>query len=304
MSEIVLKLEHITKEYQGVKALDDVSIQVKRGEIYGLVGNNGAGKTTLMRLVSGQTFPDAGIIRLFDSTVEPELRLSRQRTGVLIEEPGFYADMTAAQNLEYFRMQFGIPGKDAVEKALAQVGLEHTGKKKFKQFSMGMRQRLGIALALMKTPELLILDEPINGLDPAGIIEVRQMLLDINQKHNTTILISSHILAELENVVTCYGFLSRGKLLEEIGAKELAEKCGVFLNIAVDQPEKMCLLLEKELGFRNYKVYPDRHIHLYEGIDEANRICSVAVNGDVSIQGIAKQRMSLENYYMNLVEGC
>lgn len=304
MSEIVLATENISKTYDGVKALKDVSIHINRGEIYGLVGNNGAGKTTLMRIVAGQTVADSGSIKLFESIGFEETRKERKRMGTLIESPGFFPNMTAAQNLEYFRIQYGIPGKETVGKALEMVRLEEYGKKKYSQFSLGMKQRLGIALALLQTPEFLILDEPINGLDPAGIIEIRQTLLDINKKKNTTILISSHILAEMSNIATKYGFLSHGTLVEEITAANLQKKCNSYLDITVQDTKAMCVLLERELNFTDYKVYPDHHIHLFEGMEDAQRICDLAVANHVGLSGIQKRVVNLENYYMSLVEGC
>ncbi len=304
MKDSVLRMEHITKKYKENAVLMDVNLHIMRGEIYGLVGNNGAGKTTLMRLIAGQSFADEGSIYLFDSNEEKKNAEYRKRMGALIEEPAFHLGMTAGQNLEYFRIQFGIPEKNRIHEVLSMVGLKDTGKKKVSQFSLGMKQRLGIALSLLHSPELLILDEPINGLDPAGILEMRQMLLMLNRKHNTTIMISSHILAELENIVTCYGFLSRGRMLEEITSQALAEKCASFLNIFVDQPEKLCRLLEKELGYKDFKVYPDQCIHLYEGLEDGNKICELAIRENISLNGLEKRRMSLENYYMKLVEEC
>ena len=303
MSNTVLKMENITKKYSGVKALDNVSMEINRGEIYGLVGNNGAGKTTLMRIIAGHTSLDAGEITLFGASSMEEIRKNRRRTGVLIEDPGFFENMTAAQNLEYFRIQFGVPGKESVAKILSEVGLLNTGKKKYREFSLGMKQRLGIGLALLQTPEFLILDEPINGLDPAGIIEVRQILLDINQKRNTTILISSHILAEMANIATKYGFLSGGKLLEEITAEELQRKCSAYFDITVENTQGMCLLLERELHYHNYKVYPNHHIHLYEGLDQGEQICELAVKHHMGLSAIEQRTVNLENYYMNIVEG-
>lgn len=303
MSEIILSMKGITKLYGGVKALDDVTIEIKRGEIYGLVGNNGAGKTTLMRLIAGHSRMDGGSMKLFGAGEEEEIRKNRSRTGVLIEDPGFFHNMTAMQNLEYFRLQFGVPGKETVQAVLTEAGLADTGKKKYRNFSMGMKQRLGIALALLQSPEFLILDEPINGLDPAGIIEVRQTLLDINRKRNTTILISSHILAEMSNIATEYGFLSRGRLLEQISAQELLKKCNAYLDITVENVEGMCLVLEKELHYKEYKVYPNHHIHLYEGLGDGERICERAVSNHLGLSGMEKKTVNLENYYMSIVEG-
>lgn len=182
MNNIVLKMQDVNKVYNGVKVLDNVSITIERGEIYGLVGNNGAGKTTLMRLIAGQSKMDSGKLELFQEIERTNIQKARHRVGTLIEDPGFYGNMTAQQNLEYFRIQFGVPGKNAVIKVLKEVGLDDCEKKRYKNFSLGMKQRLGIALALLQTPELLILDEPINGLDPAGIIEVRQTLINLSRK--------------------------------------------------------------------------------------------------------------------------
>jgi len=302
MSEVILEMKHITKAYKGNLALNDVSITINRGEIYGLVGNNGAGKTTLMRMVAGAAFEDEGSITLFSKTNPKEMQKERKRVGTLIEDPGFFSNMTAEDNLEYFRLQFGIPGKETVQKILTEVHLQDTKKKKYKDFSLGMKQRLGIGLALLQTPEFLILDEPINGLDPAGIIEVRQTLLEMNQKKNTTILISSHILTEMANIATKYGFLSHGKLLEEISADDMLKKCNTYLDIAVRDTKGMCVLLEKELSYQNFKVYPDNHIHLFEGIDNGEMICELAAVNHLGLSGLEKKVLNLENYYMNMVE--
>ncbi len=198
--EFIVKSQKLNKRYGETMALKNVDIAIKRGSIYGLVGNNGAGKTTFLKIISGLTSADSGTFSLLGADNEAGYRSVRKRTGAIIENPGFYPKMTAKQNLEYYRIQRGIPGKETVEELLHLVGLEHAAKKKFASLSLGMKQRLGIALALMGEPELLILDEPINGLDPMGIIEIRKLLLKLNQEKNVTILISSHILTELENV--------------------------------------------------------------------------------------------------------
>jgi len=302
MNNIVLKMQDVNKVYNGVKVLDNVSITIERGEIYGLVGNNGAGKTTLMRLIAGQSKMDSGKLELFQEIERTNIQKARHRVGTLIEDPGFYGNMTAQQNLEYFRIQFGVPGKNAVIKVLKEVGLDDCEKKRYKNFSLGMKQRLGIALALLQTPELLILDEPINGLDPAGIIEVRQTLINLSRKKNTTVLISSHILAEMANIATKYGFLSHGKLLEEITAEDLMKKCNSYLDISVKDVEGMCVLLEKEFKYKNYKVYPDHHIHLFEGIENGENLCEAAAKHHLGLSGLNKRAVNLENYYMNMVE--
>lgn len=301
MSEIILSMKNVTKIYNETKALDKVSIEINRGDIYGIIGNNGAGKTTIMRIISGQSFVSSGTVELFGSKGD-EVRKQRKRLGCLIEDPGFCYSMTAYENLEYFRIQFGIPGKENINRVLEEVGLRDCGKKKYKDFSLGMKQRLGIALAILNSPELLILDEPINGLDPEGIIEIRNILINLNKKKNTTILISSHILSELSNIATKYGFLKNGKIIEEISMEDLQRKCENYIDITVDKVEAMCIVLEKELNYKNYKVYANNHIHLYQGIDDIKKICETAVLNNIGILEVVRKVKNLENYYMNMME--
>ena len=211
MAEHVLVTHGLTKRYGSATAVDHADITIKKGDIYGLVGRNGAGKTTIIRMVAAQTLPNEGTVELFGATGEEQLRKARSRTGAMVEIPSFYPYLTARENLEYYRRQRGIAGAHVVEDALEQVNLADTGKKKFKAFSLGMKQRLGLALALMNRPDFLLLDEPINGLDPEGIVEFRNLLLELNRQYQTTILISSHILSELQNLATCYGFIDKGQ---------------------------------------------------------------------------------------------
>lgn len=301
MSEVILSMKDVTKIYNETKALDKVSIEINRGDIYGIIGNNGAGKTTIMRIISGQSFVSSGTMELFGSK-DDDVRKQRKRLGCLIENPGFCYSMTAYENLEYFRIQFGIPGKENINKVLEEVGLRDCGKKKYKDFSLGMKQRLGIALAILNSPELLILDEPTNGLDPEGIIEIRNILINLNKKKNTTILISSHILSELSNIATKYGFLKNGKIIEEISMEDLQRKCENYIDITVDKVEAMCIVLEKELNYKNYKVYANNHIHLYQGIDDIKKICETAVLNNIGILEVVRKVKNLENYYMNMME--
>lgn len=303
MNDILLHTEHVTKTYGKQKALDDVSITLQRGEIYGLVGNNGAGKTTLMRLIAGQSPMESGEIQLFGGRTEAELRKNRRRMGTLIETPGFFSYLTARENLEYFRLQFGIPGKDIVEGTLEEVGLGDAGNKKYKNFSLGMKQRLGLALAIMHSPEFLVLDEPINGLDPEGIIEIRSLLQKINSKKNVTILISSHILPELSSIATRYGFLKNGVLLEELSAQELLRKCSVYVELQVSDVKKASVVLETRLGIRKYQVYPDGYLHVFEKLDQVDQICREVVLADIGLFSAHKQAMDLESYYVNLMGG-
>lgn len=303
MDSNILEINNLCKNYGKNMILDSVNIKVDRGDIYGLVGNNGAGKTTIMRAILGHILYDSGSIKLFGKEKANDIENVRRKVGALIEEPGFYPNLTAKQNLEYYRLQFGIPRKQTVYDVLEKVGLKDATNKKFKKFSMGMRQRLGIALSIMHSPELLVLDEPINGLDPSGIIEIRNLLLKLNRERNTTIIISSHILAELSNIATKYAFINKGKIVEEISSDELLKKCNEFLDIEVSDKENMSVVLEKELNITNFKVYPDNHIHIYGNLNNVSKINKIAVLNEIEIMSINKKYANIENYYMNLIGG-
>ena len=299
--EFIVKTVKLTKEYGQTVALKNADIAIRRGSIYGLVGNNGAGKTTFLKILAGQTHATGGSFVLMGEDSEKGYKKARKRLGAIIENPGFYPKLTAKQNLEYYRIQRGIPGKDIVDKMLEQVGLSGAAKRKFENLSLGMKQRLGLALALMGEPELLVLDEPINGLDPAGIIEIRNFLKKLNQEKDVTIIISSHILTELENIATDYGFLSKGELVEQISAEELREKCKTFLEVKVTDAERYAALLETELLCSNYKVLPDGYIHILGRVDNISDYSALAVKHDIGLLSFDMKEINLENYYMNLV---
>lgn len=303
MQEIILSTKNLTKRYNNLSALNKVNLELKQGEIYGLVGRNGAGKTTLLRLITGQAFATEGQITLFDAANQEELNRGRKRIGSIIETPSFYSSMTAVQNLEYYRIQRGIPGKHCVEEALTEVGLADAGSKKYKSFSLGMKQRLGLALALMNKPELLLLDEPINGLDPFGIVEIRNLLLKLNQEKNISILISSHILSELSNLVTYYGFIDKGFLVKQISASDLSRECNKYLELKVDKVEVMTALLETKLGCTSYKVTPDYSIHIYDYYDQPDKISELAVKNGIGLYSMVAKEINLENYFIQLVGG-
>lgn len=302
MSDIVLATHGLSRSYGKSTALDQVSLTVRKGDIYGLVGRNGAGKTTLMRLVTGQSTPSAGSLELFGQTGW-ELRQARRRTGAMIEIPSFSPFLTARENLEYYRIQRGIPGKNAVDEVLEQVDLRDTGKKKFKSFSLGMKQRLGLALALMNHPDFLILDEPINGLDPEGVAEFRQLLKHLNQERQTTILISSHILTELSSVATCYGFVEKGRLLEEISAGTLHEKCRTCLRLTVDDAARAAAVLQSQLGTEKFEVLPGNVLELYDLLDQPQAVSAALAAGGVAILGMEQKGSDLEAYFLNLIGG-
>ena len=302
MKEHVIEARSVTKKYKDVTALRDVDITVKRGDIYGLIGDNGAGKTTFLKLLTGQIYTSGGELKLFGAYSEKELEQNRKRTGAIVESPGFYPKLTVEKNLEYYRIQKGIPGKNRTEEALKAVGLWDKRKKKCAALSMGMKQRLGLAIALLGEPELLILDEPINGLDPSGIIEMRNLLLRLNQEKNITIIISSHILSELEQIATVYGFLSQGWLLRELTAEQLHEHCAGYLEIKVSDPERYAALLEKEMDGVQYKVMPDLQIRIQNPQLPVEAYSGLASGHGVSIMRLEQKQKSLEEYYMELKE--
>ena len=302
MSEII-RTNNISKNYGSFTALRDMNITIKKGDIYGLVGNNGAGKTTFLRILTGQSQPTSGTFELFGKSGEKELQRARRRTGAIIEQPCFYPKLTVGKNLEYYRIQRGIPGKDSVDRALEAVNILEAKNKKFSDLSLGMKQRVGLALAMMGEPELLILDEPINGLDPSGIIEIRNLILKLNKENNVTIIISSHILSELSNIATSYGFLNKGVLVEQLTAKELEDKCTSYIEVKVDNTKKLCAVIEEKLGYKNYKVLPGNVIHLFDGIKEPQKVSKLAVENGMALKEITQKMIKLEDYYMSLVGG-
>jgi ABC-2 type transport system ATP-binding protein len=246
----VLKTQNLTKRYGGNAAVDSVSLSVESGDIFGLIGQNGAGKTTLMRLVASLARPDDGSLELYGQKSEKGLSKARNRMGCVVEMPALYPNLTASQNLEYYRIQRGIPEKSAPQKALELVNLADTGKKKFRNFSLGMKQRLGLALAILNNPDFLILDEPINGLDPTGIVEIRGLMKRLNEQ-GVTILISSHILTELSQVATKYAIIHQGRLVKSLTQEQLREECRRALAVKVDDAAKASVILETKLNIRN-----------------------------------------------------
>ena len=275
MKKVVLKTYNITKKYGEQLAVDNVNMTIKKGDIYGFIGQNGAGKTTLIRLITGLIHKSGGEIELLGANEENELNKARTMVGSLIESPSLYTNMTARENLEVSRLVRNIPGKKCIDEVLELVGLKDVEKKKVKNFSLGMRQRLGIANALMGNPKLLILDEPINGLDPMGIVEIRELLKKINKEKDMTILISSHILSELSELATTYGIISNGKLIEEITAKQLSEKCRQYIDLKVDDTARAVILLERELGISDYEVLEDSNIKVFSNLDNVGEVNSL-----------------------------
>lgn len=303
MNEIVLRTNGLSKKYHNSLAVNNANMLIKQGDIYGLVGKNGAGKTTLIRMICGLTIPTSGEIELFNETSTEGLSKSRMRTGCIIETPSFFPYLSAEKNLEYYRIQRGIPEKQCVKDVLRIVNLEDTGNKKFKNFSLGMKQRLGLALAIMASPDLLVLDEPINGLDPTGIVEFREILLRLNREKNTTIIISSHILSELSQLASQYGFINNGRFVEQISAKDLDEKCKSCLLIKVNNTEKASVIIERQLGCSRFEVINNNQIRLYQLIDTPEIVVEALVKNGVMLSAISQIGANLENYFIDLVGG-
>ncbi|MCR5058069.1 MAG: ATP-binding cassette domain-containing protein [Clostridiales bacterium] len=298
--DYILTTNELTKQYGSYKASNEVSIHVQRGAIYGLIGRNGAGKTTLMKMIGGLSRPTSGSYEIRGKNGETTEKMM-SKVGILIEAPGLYPNMTAMQNLTTKAIALGIKDKKYLMGLLEEVGLADTGKKKAKQFSLGMKQRLGIAMALVNKPELLILDEPINGLDPQGIAEMRSILHHLCYDRGITILISSHILDELSKVATQYGIIHEGKLLEEESKEELFSKCCERLELKTNDISKTLEILNA-MGFSKIEVKDDA-INIYERLNESGAITVALAKENVQTNAIALKTEALEDYYFQLTGG-
>lgn len=303
MKEIVLKTQNFSKKYGDYLAVNNINMTIEKGQIYGFIGQNGAGKTTLIRMIAGLIQKTSGEIEILGATNEVELNESRARIGSLVEMPVFYPNMSAKDNLEVSRLVRGVTGKNSVDEVLELVGLKDLGKKKVKNFSLGMKQRLGIANALLGNPRILILDEPINGLDPVSIVEIRELLKKINKEQDVTILISSHILGELSELATNYGIINKGKLIEEISSKELNEKCKQYIEIQVDDSKKAAVLMEEKLNITDYEVLPENLIKVYSHLDSVGEINTLLATNSVVVKRILSKGQNLEEYFINAIGG-
>lgn len=299
--EELLRTYGLTKQFGKHRAVDHVDLHVNRGAIYGFIGRNGAGKTTFLRMVCGLAAPTEGEIEIFGARGK-ELQKIRSRIGCLIEGPGLYGNMTAKENMEIKCRFCGIKRPGYIEELLDMVGLSDVGKKKTKKFSLGMKQRLGIAMALIGEPDFLVLDEPINGLDPQGIAEVRDIILRLNRERNMTILISSHILEELSKISTDYGIIHNGCLLQELTREELMEKCSDRIEITLNQAKAAVPVLDG-LGIKDYRVVDRDHIHIFERLDESGQINMELAKAGITVTEIAKTSEELESYFLNLTGG-
>lgn len=301
MSETILKATHISKMYGKHKALDKVSLEIKRGMIYGLIGENGAGKSTFMRAMMGLFTVDEGSIQLFGETGAKGLQQVRRRMGQSIEHPALYPDLTARENLRVQAANGGVSERE-IEDLLRLMNLNNTGRKKAKNFSLGMRQRLTIATALITHPEFLILDEPTNGLDPSGIVEMREIIRRMVTERGITVLLSSHLLDELSQIATHYGILHEGKLIREFSQEELANETRQYIELETTEAEAAIVVLDG-LGIRDYEVINGTEIHIYDKVSEVAAINRALVFAEVNVLRIGASRQRLEDYFLQLTGG-
>ena len=299
--EYVLETNALCKQYKHFKALDNLNMRVPKGAIYGFVGKNGAGKTTLIRVITGLQNPTSGEYEIYGiGNTDKSFAQSRRRMGAVVETPSVYLDMTANDNLKTQYRVMGMPSFDGIDKLLSLVGLSDTGNKKAKNFSLGMKQRLGIAVALAGNPDFLVLDEPMNGLDPQGIVEIRELILKLNREMGITVLISSHILDELSRIATYYGFIDSGHIVKEISAEELERSCTKKTVVTVTDIRAFVRALDS-LGL-TYRVTGDKTVEIYDSIS-VSALSEAAKNESCTILSLREQEESLESFYLNVVGG-
>ena len=299
--EYILETHNLEKRYKKFKALNDLNLRIEKGAIYGLIGKNGAGKTTLIRLVCGLQKASSGTYSIYGKlNTSKEISNVRKRIGAIIETPSIYYNMTAAENLKIQYKIIGLPSYVGLNELLELVGLANTENKKIKNFSLGMKQRLGIAIALVGNPDFLILDEPINGLDPEGIIDIRELILKLNKEKGITFLISSHYLDELSKIATHYGFLDKGSIIKEISSEELEKNCKRRIEIKVNNLKECVQYLEENKYF--YEVISNDRVNIYNKMN-VTEIAVALSKRNCIINEFREIEESLENYYMNLIGG-
>lgn len=301
MKDVILRTNNLTKKYKDFTALNNSNITISKGDIYGLIGRNGAGKTTLMKVITTLTNKTSGEFYLFDKD-DSDLTETKRKIGCLIENPAFFENLTAYQNLKYYAIQKGIIDYSQIDKVLDLVKLSDSKNKKFKTFSLGMKQRLGIAFAMLDNPDFVILDEPINGLDPIGISELRETLKKLNEESNITMLISSHILSELYLLANRFCFIEKGKIIKELSKEELDVECSRAIVIKTNNVKETCLILEKELNTTNYKVIDKYEIRLYDYLDNSGKVNKVLAKNDIDVISIYESGISLEEYFKSIVK--
>ena len=297
----VIQTMGLSKRYKDRWAVDHLDLRVEQGDIYGFIGQNGAGKSTTLKLLCGLARPTQGEALIFGKPVRDSV--ARRRVGALIEQPGLFPDLSGRGNLRLCATLLGLDSPERqVEEILKTVGLAPKEKKPVHHYSMGMKQRLGVALALLGGPDLLLLDEPINGLDPEGIREMRELLLRLNRERGLTILVSSHILGELSKIATRYGIIQEGRLMEQITAAELEQKCTDYLHLKADQPQKAAALLERELHLTRWEMRPEGELRIYEAVD-ARAVGQLLTQAGVAVEEMGLHRQDLESYFLERMGG-
>ena len=301
--EYIIETDKIIKSYGSKRVIDEVSMHIKKGDIYGFVGKNGAGKTTIIRMITGIINPTFGEYKIYGvSNKSKDIYECRKKMSAVVETPSIYLNMNARDNLVAQSLIKGKVDNDEIDNILKIVGLDGVDNKKLsKNYSLGMKQRLGIAIALIGNPEILILDEPTNGLDPEGIVEIRELLIDLNKNHNVTILVSSHILDELSKFVTCYGFIDDGKLIKEISAKEVEDSCKKRTKVILDSTEGVDKVLLK-MDIKDYKVISDTELEIMDDVHAGNLVLALH-KAKKEVIKISEVQEDLESYYMNLLRG-
>lgn len=301
--QTVIEVKGLTKQYKKQTAVKDADFSIKRGSICGLIGPNGAGKTTIMKMLGGLVIPTAGSIALYGGRTEVQQAKARERMSFMIETPYAKFDLTAWQNLEKQRIQKGIPDKGRIEAVMELVGLSDAGNKKLKEYSLGMKQRFGIANALLSKPEAMVLDEPVNGLDPGGIVEIRELFLKLNREADVTILISSHILSELALMCSEYLFIAEGEIIRQLDNEELKRECRSYLSINTDNNNLALAVLREKLGVTDYEVEADGSIKLYEYLENIAAVSRTLYENGVLPLGLSAGGDTLEQYYISMIGG-
>lgn len=301
--DYILKTYNLSKKYKDTTAVDNVNMTIEKGDIYGFIGKNGTGKTTLIRMITGLIKPTSGTVEVFGQPVSKGNKDFLERIGTIIEFPGFYQNLTARENLEIHRRLMKVTDKKRIEEVLELVNLQDVPDKMVKGFSLGMKQRLGIARALLHSPEFLILDEPTNGLDPLGIKEIRQLIIDLAKVHGITILVSSHILSEIHQMVTKIGIINNGHLLEEVEYEAIKERNRYFIEAKVSNDKKAAYLLENNLAIENYSVIQPGIIRIYERLEESSFINRMFIQNDIDVAEIRLSKDTLEEYFLKLIGG-
>ena len=297
----VIQTMGLSKRYKDNWAVDHLDLRVEQGDIYGFIGRNGAGKSTTLKLLCGLARPTRGEALIFGKPIQDPV--ARRQVGALIEQPGLYPDLSGRENLRLYATLLGLdsPARQ-VDEILETVGLSPKEKKPVKHYSMGMKQRLGVGVALLGGPDLLLLDEPINGLDPEGIREMRELLLRLNRERGLTLLISSHILGELSKIATRYGIIQQGRMVEEITGGELAQKCTDYLRLQTDQTRKTAALLERDLHLSRWEMRPEGEIRIYEAVD-AKTVGRILIQAGIAVEALSLHRQDLESYFLERMGG-